>query len=69
MYIQVAQTLSEQSTREREIRSLIGIKDGHPKLIISMDPEIVSDYAGIKNRNIVSWLLEPGIVPIVQSGR
>ena len=59
IYIQVAQTLSEQSTREREIRSLIGIKDGHPKLVISMDPEIVSDYAGIKNRNIVSWLLEP----------
>jgi len=59
MYIQVAQTLSEQSTREREIRSLIGIKDGHPKLVISMDPEIVSDYAGVKNRNIVSWLLEP----------
>lgn len=58
MYIQVAQTLSEQSTREREVRSLISIRDGYPKLIISMDPEILSDYAGVKNRNIVSWLLE-----------
>ncbi|MCL2607252.1 MAG: ATP-binding protein [Methanomassiliicoccaceae archaeon] len=57
VYIQVTKTMSEESTAERELRPLLEIKDNHPKLIISMDPEMEDDHYGIKHRNIVRWLL------------
>lgn len=57
MYVQVTQTMSEGSVAERELRPLLEIKDNHPKLILSMDPELTEDYSGIKHKNIVRWLL------------
>ena len=58
MYIQVTKTMSERSVAERELRPLSEIKDNHPKMIISMDPELIGDYRGIKHRNLVKWLLD-----------
>ena len=57
MYIQVTKTISDESTLERELRPLLEIKDNHPKLILSMDPEMMDGNHGIKYRNIVKWLL------------
>jgi len=58
VYIQVTMTLSEEKTKERELRPLLDTKDGYPKMVISLDPEIIKNYAGITNRNIIKWLLE-----------
>ena len=57
VYIQVTKTMSEESVADRELRPLREIKDNHPKMIISMDPELADGYQGIKHRNIVKWLL------------
>jgi len=57
VYVQVTKTMSEESVVERELRPLREIKDNHPKMIISMDSEIIDNYQGIKHRNIVRWLL------------
>ena len=58
MYVQVAKTLADESVAERELRPLLQIDDNYPKMVISMDPEMPGDNLGIKNRNIVRWLLE-----------
>jgi len=58
MYIQVTKTMSEESVAERELRPLLEIKDNRPKLILSMDPDVIEDYNGIKHSNIIRWLLD-----------
>jgi len=57
MYVQVAKTVSEDSTAEREMRPLLEIRDNYPKLLITMDPEVNEDHSGIKVRNLIRWLL------------
>ena len=57
-YYQVAQSISDEDVRAREIRSLENIPDNYEKIILSMDRSINNDYNGIKVRNIISWLLD-----------
>ena len=57
-YIQVAQTLADEKVRERELRPLTETGDEYPKMIITMDPKIIDNYRGIKNVNIIEWLLD-----------
>ena len=57
-YYQVAQSISDEDVRAREIRSLENIPDNYEKIILSMDKSINNDYNGIKVRNIISWLLD-----------
>ena len=57
-YYQVAQSISDEDVRVREIRSLENIPDNYEKIILSMDKSINNDYNGIKVRNIISWLLD-----------
>lgn len=57
-YYQVAQSISDEDVRTREIRSLENIPDNYEKIILSMDKSINNDYNGIKVRNIISWLLD-----------
>lgn len=58
-YYQVAATLSDPNTREREMRPLLVIRDNHEKVILSMDayPHETNDR-GILLKNIVDFLLE-----------
>jgi predicted AAA+ superfamily ATPase len=58
MYVQVSKTISDERVAERELRPLLEIRDNQPKMIISMDPDMPGDQLGIKNKNIVRWLLE-----------
>lgn len=57
-YYQVAQSISDEDVRAREIRSLENIPDNYEKIILSMDKSINNDYNGIKVRNIINWLLD-----------
>lgn len=57
-YYQVAQSIKEDTVREREIRSLESIRDNYEKIILTMDKTINKDYNGIKVKNIIDFLLE-----------
>jgi predicted AAA+ superfamily ATPase len=56
MYIQVAYLITDQKTRDREFGNLLKIKDNYPKLVVSMDKMIGSEYRGIKQINILEFL-------------
>ncbi len=54
-YIQVAQTVQNESTLKRELASLNNISDHHEKLLITMDYD-TGTYNGIKKINAIDWL-------------
>jgi predicted AAA+ superfamily ATPase len=58
VYIQAALTVREQSTLERELRSLNSIHDHNPKLLLTLDDDPPAVYNGIRRLNALDWLLE-----------
>ena len=54
-YIQVAQSIMDPNTRDREFRPLNKIKDNYPKYVLSMD-EINLSSNGIIHMNILEFL-------------
>lgn len=54
-YFQVAYTMEEESTKQREFWNLLKIPDSYPKYVISVDP-YPEDYQGIKHLNIEDFL-------------
>ena len=57
-YFQVCKNLDNDSTLQREIKSLLAVKDNYPKYIITYDKYPQSDISGIKVINIIDFLLE-----------
>lgn len=57
VYYQVSATIMDKETRERELRPLQTITDHYEKVILSMDRTIYNDFEGIKNINIIDFLL------------
>jgi len=58
LYIQVSQTLSDKIVRERELKPLTETGDEFPKMILTLDPQTIDNFNGIKNVNLIEWLLE-----------
>lgn len=58
IYYQVAQSVIDNNTYEREMRPLRLIKDNYPKYILSMDNVLVGNNEGIKHVNMIDFLLE-----------
>ncbi len=58
IYYQVCATIIDEETRERELRPLRAISDQYKKIILTMDRNIYNDYEGIKNVNIIDFLLD-----------
>lgn len=56
-YYQVTQTMLAPETADRELRALKEIDDHNPKYIITEDIG-AKDYDGIKQINVIDWLLE-----------
>ncbi len=56
-YYQVAWSITDPKTAEREIRPLKSISDNYPKYILSTDI-ITAEIDGIEHINIVDWLLK-----------
>ena len=56
-YYQVAYTINDENTFEREISSLRNIKDNYPKYLLTLDYDNVT-IEGIQKRNVIDWLLE-----------
>lgn len=57
-YFQVAATVREQATRERELAPLLAVKDHSPKWLLTLDPDPPMAHEGIQQRYVVDWLLE-----------
>lgn len=60
-YIQVSASILDKDTRERELRSLRSIKDQYDKLVLTLDQTFVTDYEGIRVKNIIDFLMEDAI--------
>ncbi|MGF6990263.1 putative AAA+ superfamily ATPase [Lachnospiraceae bacterium PM6-15] len=56
-YFQVALTVREEQTLERELRPLKAIHDHYPKFLLTLDEDPEVQYAGIRRINARDWLL------------
>jgi Predicted ATPase (AAA+ superfamily) len=57
-YYQVAYTAIEESILERELNPLDSIKDHNPKYLLTMDVVPKVSHNGIKQINVLEWLLD-----------
>ncbi len=57
-YIQLTQSLIDESTREREFLSLRMVKDNYKKFVISLD-RLNYSSEGIKHLNLIEFLIDP----------
>ena len=57
LYFQVAATLRDKKTRERELRSLNQIKDHNQKYILTLDNDPITTVDGIIIMNALDWLI------------
>ena len=56
-YYQVALTVRDEKTLQRELRPLQAIRDHYPKVILTMDEDSKIQYDGIRRINARDWLL------------
>lgn len=58
LYIQVTESMADESARKRELAPLRKINDNYEKIILSLNTGMDSSYDGIKSLNVIDWLLE-----------
>lgn len=58
LYIQVTESMMDESVRERELKPLRKIRNNYDKLVITLSKALDDDYDGIRAENIVDWLLK-----------
>lgn len=56
-YYQVALSVRDEKTLERELRPLQAIKDHYPKVLLTMDDDPEVHYDGIRRVNARDWML------------
>ena len=61
LYIQVAETIAGEETKERELRPFKLIQDNYEKYVLTMDRNFIASYDGIKVTNIIDFLLGDSI--------
>ena len=57
-YYQVSQTVMDESSLKRELAPLESIHDHNPKYLLTMDFLPLTSYNGIKQMNVLEWLLK-----------
>lgn len=55
-YIQVAASVRDENTLERELKPLQKIQDHYPKCIMTLDRDPIADYEGIRRINALDYL-------------
>lgn len=58
MYIQVTESMKNESVRGRELKTLQKIQNNHKKIVITLDKAIDNEYDGIESIDIIEWLLK-----------
>jgi len=58
VYYQVTASMADQGVRDRELAPLKEIPDNYEKIVLSMDRTPITDYSGIRNVNLIDFLLE-----------
>lgn len=61
IYIQVSDNINDENTFNREISSLLCIKDAYSKILFSRTYRPAYQYEGVQIIDIVDWLLKPTI--------
>lgn len=56
-YYQVAQTVKDEETLSRELKPLNSIKDHNPKYLLTNDLAPETSHNGIRQINVIDWLL------------
>lgn len=57
-YYQVSQSVLDENTLKRELASLEAVKDHNPKYLLTMDYVPLTSHNGIKQMNVIEWLLK-----------
>ena len=57
-YYQVSQSVLNEETLKRELAALEAIKDHNPKYLLTMDYMPLTSHNGIKQINVIQWLLK-----------
>lgn len=57
IYYQVAATVRDENTLQRELKSLQKINDHYQKYILTLDEDPEADYEGIRRVNVLDWLM------------
>lgn len=59
-YIQVSNTVLDENTLRRKLTPLQKVRDNYPKLLLTLDTiGAGNNYEGIKQVNVIDWLLTP----------
>lgn len=58
IYYQIALTVREETTLQRELAPLKKINDNYPKIILTLDEDLDADYDGIQKINVIDWLIK-----------
>lgn len=58
IYIQVTESMDNESVRNRELAPLMKIQDNYEKIVLSLNPGLDSSYDGIKSLLLIDWLIE-----------
>lgn len=56
LYIQVSQSVQEESVKERELRPFTRVSDHYPRILMTMDRTIARDENGVRLLNVMDWL-------------
>lgn len=58
MYVQVTESMRNESVRERELKALEKIPNNYNKIVITLDKALDNEYDGIHIEEIIEWLLK-----------
>ena len=58
LYVQVTESMTSESVRNRELAPLMKIRDNYEKIVLSLDTGLEKSFEGIKSLNVLDWLLK-----------